>query len=155
MIENLVKSADAVRFKNKLRFWLIISVVGTFLLYPVIMIVVYAYFGGKIAAIVAAVWFADIAVNVFITGRFLDVEVSNRYLGVLRYLAFTYIRWDRVRTAGMGEGESSRGFIITYSPSDGETGRLRIPMSGFSGTDNGRLKELIFKYIPGRRPNGS
>ncbi len=155
MVENPVKSADAVRFKNKLKFWLIISAVGTFLLYPVIMIVVYAYFGGKIAAIVAVVWFADIAVNIFITGRFPDVKVSNRYLGVLRYVAFTYIRWDRVRTADMVERESSRGIIVTYSSSDGETGRLRIPMSGFSGTDNGRLKELIFKYIPGRRPNGS
>lgn len=105
--------------------------------------------------IVAVVWFAAIAVNVFIMGRFPDVEVSGRYLGVLRYLAFTYIRWDRVRTANMVEGESSRSIIITYSSSDGETGRLRIPMSGFSGTDNGRLKELIFKYIRGRCPNGS
>jgi hypothetical protein len=162
MVENpvktadaVVKSADAVRFKNKLRFWLTISAVGSFLLYPVILIVVYAYFGGNIAAVVTVVWFADVGVNVFLISRFPDVEVSGRYLGVLRYLTFTYIRWDRVRSADVVQGESSRSIIVTYSSSDGGTGRLRIPMSGFSGTDRRRLKELIFKYIPGRRPNGS
>jgi hypothetical protein len=155
MVENPVRSADAVRFKNKLRFWLTVSAVGSFLLYPVILIAVYAYFGGKITAIVTVVWFVDVGVNVFLMSRFPDVEISSRYLGVSRYLTFTYIGWDRVRSADTVESESGRSIIVTYSPSGGGTSRLKIPMSGFYGSDRERLKELIFKQIPGGRPNGS
>jgi hypothetical protein len=155
MVENPVKSADAVRFKNRLRFWLIISAVGSFLLYPVILIAVYAYFGGNIAAVVTVVWFVDVGANVFLMSRFPDVEISSRYLGLLRYLTFTYIRWEHIRSADMVEGESGRSIVVTYSRSEGGMGRTRIPMSRFSESDRERLKELIFKRVPGELPNGS
>lgn len=155
MTGNRVRTADAVRFKNKLRFWLTLAAIGSFLLYPIILVIIFNYFGGNIVALVTFAFIFDIGINIFMISRFPDVEISSRYLGLLRYLSFAYIRWDRVRSADMVEGESSRSIIVTYSSSDGGTSRLRIPMSGFSGTDRGRLKELIFKYIPERRPNGS
>ncbi|UCE26607.1 MAG: hypothetical protein JSW52_09690 [Candidatus Coatesbacteria bacterium] len=155
MTNNPVRTADAVRFKNRLRFWLIISAVGTFLLYPIILIVVYSYFGANIAAVVTVAWFFDIGVTVFMVSRFPDVEVSRRQLGVLRYLYFTYVRWDKVRSVGVVEGESNRCIVVTYSPDGGGTARLRIPMSGFSGTDRERLTELIFQYAPKGGADGS
>jgi len=152
---NPAKPADAVRFKNKLRFWLIISAVGAFLLYPIILVVAYLYYGPNVAAVVTAAWFCETAATVFMISRYPDVEVSGRRLGVLRYISFTYIRWDRVRSVNVLEGESSRSIVVTYSSDGGGTGRLTISTSGFSATDRERLGEMIFQYAPGGRSDGS
>jgi hypothetical protein len=151
MAEKTVGPADAERFKNKLRFWLTLAAIGSFLLYPVILVIIFNYFGGNIVALVTFAFIFDIGVNIFMISRFPDVEISSRYLGLLRYLSFTYIRWDRVRSAEIIEGESSRSIVVTYLMSDGRTGRVKITMSGFSGTDRERLKELVFKHVPSRR----
>lgn len=146
-----IKPADAERFKNKLRFWLTVAAIGSFLVYPVILAIVFNYFGGNVAALVTFAFIFDIGVGIFMVSRYPDVEISGSYLGLLRYLTFTYIRWDRVRSAEIVEGESSRSIVVTYITGDGATGRVKITLSGFSGTDRERLKELVFKHVPSRR----
>lgn len=148
MLERISSPADAKRFKNKLRFWLTVAVMGSFLSYPVILVVVFSYFGGNVVALLTAAFIVDVGVTVFLVTRFPDVEISSRYLGFLRYLTFTYIGWDRVRSAEIVEGESSRSIVVTYLTSEGGTGRVKITMSGFSGADRERLKELIFERVP-------
>jgi hypothetical protein len=148
MPEKISTPPDAERFRNKLRFWLTVAAMGSFLSYPVILVVVFGYFGGNVAALVTGAFIIDVGVSVFMVSRFPDVEISSRYLGFLRYLTFTYVRWDRVRSAEIVEGESSRSVVVTYLTSEGGTGRVKITMSGFSGTDRERLKELIFERVP-------
>jgi hypothetical protein len=148
MPEKISSPADAERFKNKLRFWFTVAAMGSFLSYPVILAIVFNYFGGNVAALVTIAFIFDVGVSVFMVSRFPDVEISSRYLGLLRYLTFTYIRWEHIRSAEIVEGESSRSIVVTYLTSEGGPGRARITMSGFSGTDRERLKELIFEHVP-------